>query len=287
MPPRRKKTGNIGEEIVDSNAQSTTSGNSGKVSKKKTQSISKLDREQDEDGQDTLNNTSPLKQKRQQQQKPRKDLRDNFASNEANDKENRADGEEEREDLNEDIEEKEEELKDVTSSSASRKKGQPKPSKPRVPRKQRDSKQWAILDDTGTQVGDCSCACCRATRSKCLPYCPLAPYFPPDHITQWEKCANFYGAIIHRLVRQMPVEYRSDLVGSLRYESEARDQDSTYGTISTLARLYVCCQNAFNDRDRQIQEFNNLRNYLAAEEGEELVGKFLVAPPKAGENPFY
>ncbi|MCO5613026.1 hypothetical protein L7F22_067300 [Adiantum nelumboides] len=83
-----------------------------------------------------------------------------------------------------------------------------------------------------------ACAACKFQRRKCLPECPLAPYFPPDQPKQFLNVHKLYGVSnTLRILKQVDPSKREDAMKSILYEADARDRDPVHGCYGIITLL--------------------------------------------------
>ncbi|KAI5077773.1 hypothetical protein GOP47_0007597 [Adiantum capillus-veneris] len=83
-----------------------------------------------------------------------------------------------------------------------------------------------------------ACAACKFQRRKCLPDCPLAPYFPADQPKQFLNVHKLYGVSnTLRILKQVDPSKREDAMKSILYEAAAWDRDPVHGCYGIITLL--------------------------------------------------
>ncbi|XP_047340301.1 LOB domain-containing protein 30-like [Impatiens glandulifera] len=84
-----------------------------------------------------------------------------------------------------------------------------------------------------------ACGACKFLQKRCLDDCIFAPYFDSNEGTaNFESVHRIFGANnICKLLTNMPIEKRADVVFTLCLEARARLQDPIYGCISEIYTL--------------------------------------------------
>ncbi|KAJ9183584.1 hypothetical protein P3X46_007417 [Hevea brasiliensis] len=89
--------------------------------------------------------------------------------------------------------------------------------------------------DTGSQA----CAACRYQRRKCAPDCPLAPYFPSNHSSDFINAHKLFGVrnILKTLRKLRTFNEKKNAVTSMIYQANARARDPVSGCCGIISRL--------------------------------------------------
>jgi len=94
---------------------------------------------------------------------------------------------------------------------------------------------------TGSSVGGTNttaCAACKYQRRKCMPDCPLSPYFPADQPRRFANVHKLFGVSnTLRILKQVDPSKREDTVKSIAYEADMRDKDPVHGCLGVIAML--------------------------------------------------
>lgn len=83
-----------------------------------------------------------------------------------------------------------------------------------------------------------ACCACKHQRRRCTPECPLAAYFPPEKIKDFQNVHKLFG--IHNVVnllKKIPPHYREDAVKSLCYEAHFRAVNPVGGCCLKILEL--------------------------------------------------
>ncbi|KAL8129860.1 hypothetical protein V2J09_019015 [Rumex salicifolius] len=87
-------------------------------------------------------------------------------------------------------------------------------------------------------AGSSPCASCKLLRRRCTKDCVFAPYFPSDDPQRFAIVHKVFGASnISKMLQELPVQQRSDAVGSLVFEANARMRDPVYGCVGAISYL--------------------------------------------------
>ncbi|CAI8607398.1 unnamed protein product [Vicia faba] len=83
------------------------------------------------------------------------------------------------------------------------------------------------------------CGACKFLRRKCIPGCIFAPYFDSEQgASQFAAVHKVFGASnVSKLLRNVPVHKRFDVVITVCYEAQARLRDPVYGCVSHIITL--------------------------------------------------
>ncbi|KAI3941208.1 hypothetical protein MKX01_029782, partial [Papaver californicum] len=77
-----------------------------------------------------------------------------------------------------------------------------------------------------------------SSASKCLLNCMFSPYFPPEEPQKFTNVHKIFGeSNITKLLNEISIHQREDVVTSLVYEAEARINDPVYGCIGVISIL--------------------------------------------------
>ncbi|KAH9570631.1 hypothetical protein CY35_02G050400 [Sphagnum magellanicum] len=94
---------------------------------------------------------------------------------------------------------------------------------------------------TGSSVGGTNttaCAACKYQRRKCMPDCPLSPYFPADQPRRFANVHKLFGVSnTLRILKHVDPSKREDTVKSIAYEADMRDKDPVHGCLGVIAML--------------------------------------------------
>ncbi|PKA66891.1 LOB domain-containing protein 12 [Apostasia shenzhenica] len=86
--------------------------------------------------------------------------------------------------------------------------------------------------------GNSPCASCKLLRRRCTADCIFAPFFPSDDPQKFAIVHKVFGASnVSKMLQELPVHQRSDAVGSLVYEANARMRDPVYGCVGAISYL--------------------------------------------------
>nr|GMC52427.1 LOB domain-containing protein 12 [Ipomoea batatas] len=86
--------------------------------------------------------------------------------------------------------------------------------------------------------GNSPCASCKLLRRRCAKDCIFAPYFPPDDPHKFAIVHKIFGASnVSKMLQEVPVKQRGDVVSSLVYEADARVRDPVYGCVGAISYL--------------------------------------------------
>ncbi|XP_074314889.1 LOB domain-containing protein 29-like [Silene latifolia] len=83
------------------------------------------------------------------------------------------------------------------------------------------------------------CGACKFLRRKCVKGCVFAPYFCHEQSsTHFAAIHKVFGASnVAKLLRQLPVNDRSEAATTISYEAQARVHDPVYGCVSHIFAL--------------------------------------------------
>ncbi|KAK1432885.1 hypothetical protein QVD17_09787 [Tagetes erecta] len=111
------------------------------------------------------------------------------------------------------------------------------------------------------------CAVCKYFRRRCPPDCIFAPYFPNDNPHKFTCVHRFYGASnISKMLEELPVYLRAELVESLYYEAKCRVQDPVYGCVGIISSLHQQIQVAQTQLAKTQAEISVLNaNFVVAQ----------------------
>ncbi|KAG2391535.1 hypothetical protein LR48_Vigan07g106300 [Vigna angularis] len=88
---------------------------------------------------------------------------------------------------------------------------------------------------------NCSpCASCKLLRRRCSQNCIFAPYFPPNDLHKFAMVHKVFGCKnLTKMLQDVPVEKREDIVKSLVYEANARVRNPVYGCVGLISNLEI------------------------------------------------
>ncbi|WVY91906.1 hypothetical protein V8G54_037420 [Vigna mungo] len=89
--------------------------------------------------------------------------------------------------------------------------------------------------------GNCSpCASCKLLRRRCSQNCLFAPYFPANDLHKFAMVHKVFGCKnLTKMLKDVPVEKREDVVKSLVYEANARVRNPVYGCVGIISNLEI------------------------------------------------
>ncbi|KAF2287016.1 hypothetical protein GH714_036993 [Hevea brasiliensis] len=105
---------------------------------------------------------------------------------------------------------------------------------------QRQKRKNAIkYHESDTDTGSQACAACRYQRRKCAPDCPLAPYFPSNHSSDFINAHKLFGVrnILKTLRKLRTFNEKKNAVTSMIYQANARARDPVSGCCGIISRL--------------------------------------------------
>ncbi|KZV49155.1 LOB domain-containing protein 27-like [Dorcoceras hygrometricum] len=94
-----------------------------------------------------------------------------------------------------------------------------------------------------------ACAACKYQRRKCIPSCPLAPYFPANQSKLFRNVHRLFGVSnVTKTLRSLESEdQRDDAMKSIIYEAEMRDRFPVYGCSVIICQLRFQLQQAMSE----------------------------------------
>ncbi|OAY26866.1 LOB domain-containing protein 7 [Manihot esculenta] len=92
-----------------------------------------------------------------------------------------------------------------------------------------------ITASTGSQA----CAACKYLRKKCAADCPLAPYFPSNHSSDFLNAHKLFGVskILKTLNKLRTSEEKKNAIKSMIYQANARARDPVGGCSRIISQL--------------------------------------------------
>nr|KYP40943.1 LOB domain-containing protein 20 [Cajanus cajan] len=83
------------------------------------------------------------------------------------------------------------------------------------------------------------CGACKYQKKKCRNDCIFAPYFGSNQgYAQFEKVHKVFGTSnVSKMLLDVEVNHRHDVIGSILFEAQARLDDPIYGCVSTVIAL--------------------------------------------------
>ncbi|GAA0174101.1 hypothetical protein Leryth_014213 [Lithospermum erythrorhizon] len=85
-----------------------------------------------------------------------------------------------------------------------------------------------------------ACAACKYQRRRCVSDCPLAPYFPADQPKVFQNAHKLFGVSnILKILKQLDPSQQAEAMRSIKYQSNARDKNPTYGCLYEIQRLHM------------------------------------------------
>ncbi|ERN01234.1 hypothetical protein AMTRI_Chr03g53240 [Amborella trichopoda] len=99
-----------------------------------------------------------------------------------------------------------------------------------------------------------ACASCKYQRRKCSADCPLAPYFPPDQLKQFQNAHRLFGVRkILKILEQLNPAQKSEAMKSIMYEANARERYPAHGCMGIIHALHKQIEMAMQERDELVR----------------------------------
>ncbi|OMO96590.1 hypothetical protein CCACVL1_04878 [Corchorus capsularis] len=90
----------------------------------------------------------------------------------------------------------------------------------------------------GTGGSSSACAACKFQRRKCIPDCPLAPYFPADQPKIFQNAHKLFGVSnILKLLKSLDPAQHAEAMRSIKYQANARDMFPVHGCVGVISQL--------------------------------------------------
>ncbi|XP_022775498.1 LOB domain-containing protein 27-like [Durio zibethinus] len=88
-----------------------------------------------------------------------------------------------------------------------------------------------------------ACAACKYQRRKCIPECPLAPYFPADQTKVFQNAHKLFGVSnIGKILKSLDPSQHAEAMRSVKYQANVRDRFPVYGCLGVIRQLYYQIQ---------------------------------------------
>ncbi|XVF50205.1 hypothetical protein PTKIN_Ptkin04bG0077400 [Pterospermum kingtungense] len=88
-----------------------------------------------------------------------------------------------------------------------------------------------------------ACAACKYQRRKCVPECPLAPYFPAEQTKVFQNAHKLFGVSnIVKILRILDPSQHAEAMRSIKYQANVRDRFPVYGCLGVIRHLYFQIQ---------------------------------------------
>ncbi|KAF6151037.1 hypothetical protein GIB67_010615 [Kingdonia uniflora] len=101
-----------------------------------------------------------------------------------------------------------------------------------------DSELFLCIMITSTQLGNQACAACKYQRRKCIPDCPLAPYFPSHHQAQFLNAHRLFGVSnILKITRNLNQFEKDEAMRTMIIQADARAADPVGGCYRIVRDL--------------------------------------------------
>lgn len=83
-----------------------------------------------------------------------------------------------------------------------------------------------------------ACAACKYQRRKCIPECPLAPYFPPDQSKTFQNAHKLFGVSnILKILKSVDPTLKSTAMNSIIYQANMRERYPVRGCTEIISQL--------------------------------------------------
>ncbi|OMO57244.1 hypothetical protein COLO4_35466 [Corchorus olitorius] len=83
-----------------------------------------------------------------------------------------------------------------------------------------------------------ACAACKFQRRKCIPDCPLAPYFPADQPKIFQNAHKLFGVSnLLKLLKSLDPAQHAEAMRSIKYQANARDLFPVHGCVGVISQL--------------------------------------------------
>ncbi|XP_006853821.2 LOB domain-containing protein 22 [Amborella trichopoda] len=102
-----------------------------------------------------------------------------------------------------------------------------------------------------------ACASCRYQRRKCTPDCPMAPFFPPDRMSDFLNVQRLFGVsnVIKLISKFGKPDERAAAMRSIKQEAKVRARDpilGSYGIVLELNKHILHARTLLNNLCQQL-----------------------------------